>query len=100
MCDTCKLRNGHVLYCTKEDLARYPALHERFTFRMDVEATWESISYVAEKAYDFKDVWTLFVDGGSMLALWRLHVAFGVIALAGGLVFGIWLLHITHEHKE
>ncbi len=61
-----------------------------------VDSAWENVSYVATRAFDFKDVITLFVDGGSVIALWRLHVPFVVIAVIFGIVFGLWLL----KHKK
>ncbi len=99
MSETCKY-HGHVLYCTKEDLAKYPALHTRFEFSWDVEKTWESVSYVAEKAYDFKDVGTLFVDGVSVSIMRHYDVPVGIIWLVGGLIFGLWLLHLTHKKEQ
>ena len=92
---------GHVLYCTN-DPKNYPALRKEcgFSFKFDIEATWESVSYVCEKAYDFKDIGTLFMDGVTVGIMKHWDVPAGVIWLVGGLIFGMFLLHVTHRVEK
>ncbi len=100
MCDTCKLKNGHVVYCTADDVHKYPAFRQNVTLRIDVETTWESIVYVAGLAYDARDVAGLFFDGVTVAVLNHYDVPLPAVALIGGIIMGIVVLHKHHKQKN
>ncbi len=91
-----RMRNGHLVY-TCCDPARYHMCH---SFRIDYESAWETVEYVADKAYDFKDIGTLFADGISVSIMKHYDVPIGVIYLIAGIIFGLWLFHVSHKSSE
>ncbi len=89
-----KLHNGHLVYTCNEP-SRY-----HFEYRLDYEAVWESVSYVAEKAYDARDIAGLFFDGVTVAVLNHYDVPVPVLFLVGGTILGMWLLHVSHKQKK
>ncbi len=91
-----RLHNGHFVYSCNEP-EKYHFCH---SYRFDYESTWESVSYVAEKAYDARDIVGLFFDGATIAVLNHYDVPVPVIALIGGALLGIVLIRKSHKEKR
>ncbi len=89
-----KLHNGHLVYTCNE-----PSQYH-MDFRLDFEACWESVSYVAEKAYDARDVAGLFFDGVTIVVLNHYDVPVPVIFLVGGILLGAVMLHKSKKERK
>lgn len=71
----------------------YPCYTHITGIEWDTEEVWESVCYVAEKAYDARDIAGLFFDGMTIEVLNHYNVPLPVIFLVGGAILGIVLIH-------
>ncbi len=90
-----RLHNGHYIYATNPEKCHF--CHE---FRLDYESCWESVSYVAEKAYDARDIGGLFFDGMTVAIMRHFEVAVPIICLVAGGFLGLFLLVIAHKKGQ
>lgn len=81
-----ELSNGNLIYLEHERGAHIDTEKESLS-------TWEKITFVAEKAYDSRDIGGLFFDG-SVIVLLRHTVSVPVLFLIGGIMLGLWMLRI------
>ncbi len=80
--------NGHVIYLEHEHTEERLHEDEHVVF-----TTWESVTYIAEKAYDARDLGGLAFDGATLIVM-RHAVPVPVLFLLGGVMLGIYLRHL------
>ncbi len=85
--------NGHMIQLHEPETGTETTIAEVHEETADI---WESVTYVAEKAVDAKDIGGLLFDGMTIVVL-RHEVPLPLLFLIAGLMLGLWMLRVQHR---